>query len=441
MSVGAAPRSIEPVEPAGRTLGLRDFAVLWGDLGVGLLVLLAGSLLVPGLGLPQALAAIVLGSAAGVVLLALAGVPSSVSGVPTMVVLRGPLGVRGSWVPTALNVVQLLGWTIFELVIMGHAANAVSRRLLGWDAYGVWLAGFTALVVLLGVWGPAAVVRRFLGRFAVWVMLATSAYLTWRLLSRHDLGALWARPGTGGFPSFWLAVDIVIAMPVSWLPLVGDYSRLARRPAPAAWGTVLGYFVANVWFYALGALVLLAAGVTQEPKGFVEAVMLLAGPAALLVLLVDETDEAWADLYSCAVSVQNVAPRASQPALIAGLGALAFAVALVLDVTRYEAFLLLIGSVFVPLFGVLAADFYVLGRRHTPEALLRPAGGEGVRWPAMAAWALGALAYHWLAGNLAAVGLAGAPALGASVPSFLVALAVHAALAAVPALRERPARV
>lgn len=432
-----APRTIEPVPPAARRLGFWDFAVLWGDLGVGLLVLLAGSLLVPGLGLPAALAAIVLGSLIGVTLLALAGVPSSLTGVPTMVALRGLLGLRGSYLPTAINVVQLLGWTIFELVIMGYAANAASRRLLGLDAYGLWLTVFTVIVVGLGLWGPAAVVRRFLARFAVWVMLATTSYLTWLLLARHDIAALWARPGQGGFPTFWAAVDLVIAMPVSWMPLVGDYSRLARRPAPAAWGTALGYLVANIWFYALGALVLLAANVAQEPKSFVEAIMLLAGPLALLVLLVDETDEAWADLYSCAVSVQNILPAASQQGLVVGLGALSFLVALALDVTRYESFLLLIGSVFVPLFGVLAADYYLLGRRYDAAALWpsRPPGTT-VRWPAIVAWVAGAIAYHWIAGSLAGLGLGGLPWLGASVPSFFVAAAAQVALAGLPALRE-----
>ncbi|MBI4637282.1 MAG: cytosine permease [Candidatus Rokubacteria bacterium] len=430
MTLPAPPRGIEPVTGDARALGFWDAVVLWGDLGIGLLVLFAGSLLVPGLSLPLALLAIVLGSLVGVALLALAGVPSSLTGVPTMVMLRGVLGVRGSWVPTALNVVQLLGWTIFELVIMGHAANAASKRLLGWDAYWFWVAVPTALVIWLGVWGPLAVVRRFLGRFAVWLMLGTTVYLTWVLFARYDLGPLWTRPGAGGFPGFWGAVDLVIAMPISWMPLVGDYSRLARHPAPVAWGTAVGYLVANVWFYSLGALIVLAASVTPEPKGFVEAIVVLAGPLALLLLLVDETDEAWADLYSCAVSIQNVFPGASQTALIGALGAGSFAVALVLDVTRYESFLLLIGSVFVPLFGVLAADFYLLGRRYGVAALFQEREGRRVRWSALAAWLLGALGYHAIAGTLVPLGIAGAPWLGASLPSFFLAIAVYT-------LRER----
>jgi putative hydroxymethylpyrimidine transporter CytX len=409
---------IEPVPPSARRLGFWDFAVLWGDLGIGLLVLLAGSFLVPALSLPEAVLAILVGSVIGVALLAATAAIGAQAGVPTMVCLRPALGLRGSYAPTALNVAQLLGWTVFELVIMGHAANAVSRRLFGLDAYALWLAVFGAIVIGLGVWGPLAVVRQWLAKFAVWVMLATTTWLTWLLLTRYDVTALWSRAGTGGL-SFWAAVDIVIAMPISWLPLVCDYTRFARHRDAAVWGTALGYWVANVWFYGLGALVLLAAQVTQEPRGFVEAVALLAGPLALLVLLVDETDEAWADLYSCAVSVQNVFPDVPLRGLVAVLGAVSCMVALVLDVTRYEHFLLLIGSVFVPLFGVLAAD-YLAGRGEYSAAELS-VPPDRVNWRGLAAWALGVLTYLAIARKLAVVGLPGLPAVGASLPSLFVA--------------------
>ncbi len=435
---------ITPVPEDRRRLGFWDFVVLWGDLGIGLLVLLAGSFLVPALGLPQALAATAVGSLIGVALLALTGLIGSQTGAPTMVCLRPALGVRGSYAPTVLNVIQLLGWTVFELVIMGHAANAVSRRVFGFDAYWFWLLLFAAVVAGMGVWGPLGVIRQWLGKFAVWVMLATTAWLTWRLLTQSDVPALLARPGTGGL-SFWAAVDIVIAMPISWLPLVCDYSRFARRAGPAFWGTALGYLVANLWFYGLGALILLAAQVTQEPKGFVEAIALIAGPLVMLILLVDETDEAWADLYSCAVSIQNAFPEAPLRVLILGLGVACSLTALALDVTRYEVFLLLIGSVFVPLFGVLAADYFGVRRQYVADELLRPGGlsayTQGVSWIGLGAWGLGVLVYHWMAGSFAAVGLSGLPDVGASLPSLVVAAAAYLGLAFVapPARQRAPA--
>ena len=428
-SEAAAAQGLEPVSREARQLGAWAFVVLWGDLGIGLLVLLAGSFLVPALSLPQALGAIVVGSVIGVALLGLTGIVGSQTGLPTMVCLRPALGRGGSYVATAFNVVQLLGWTVFELAIMGHAANAVVRGLTGFDAAWFWIVAFGAAVIGLGLWGPVAVVREWLAKFALWAVLLTTAWLTWRLLGRADVGALWKAPAAGGL-SFWAGVDIVIAMPISWLPLVCDYSRFARRPAPAFWGTTLGYLVANLWFYALGALILLGMQTSAEPKAFVEAIALLAGPLILLVLLADETDEAWADLYSCAVSTQNVLPHVSARALVAVLGAAAVILALAFDVTRYEDFLLLIGAVFVPLFGVLAADYFVIRRGHYDSAAVLGTGGPtaiaaGVRWQGVLAWALGLFAYLWIAGRLEPFGLAGAPTLGASLPSLGLAAVVY----------------
>jgi NCS1 family nucleobase:cation symporter-1 len=428
----AAVQRLQPVSGERRQLGAWAIAVLWGDLGIGLLVLLAGSFLVPALSLPQAFGAIVVGSVIGVALLALTGIVGSQTGLPTMVCLRSVLGRGGSYVATAFNVVQLLGWTVFELVIMGHAANAVIRGLTGLDAPWLWVLTFGGAVIALSLWGPVAVVREWLAKFALWAVILTTGWLAWRLVGRADLATLWAAPAAGGL-SFWAGVDVVIAMPISWLPLVCDYSRFARSPRAAFAGTAVGYLIANLWFYALGALILLGMQTSPEPKAFVEAIALLAGPLILLVLLADETDEAWADLYSCAVSIQNAFPGASVPALVAGLGALSIALALILDVTRYEDFLILIGAVFVPLFGVLAADYFVLRRgSYDPAALLAANGGDGVipgvRWQGALAWAVGLVAYLWIAGRLEPFGLAGAPAVGASLPSLVLAALVYLAI-------------
>jgi putative hydroxymethylpyrimidine transporter CytX len=423
---------LEPIGREARQLGAWGFAVLWGDLGIGLLVLLAGSLLVPALSLPEALGAILVGSVIGVTLLGLTGLVGSQTGLPTMVCLRPALGRRGSYVATGVNVVQLLGWTVFELVIMGHAANAIVRSLTGLDAAWFWVVVFGVAVIALGLWGPVAVVREWLTKFAVLAVVVTTGWLTWRLLGRADLGALWSAPAAGGL-SFWAAVDIVIAMPISWLPLVSDYSRFARRPSSAFWGTAAGYLVANVAFYSLGALILLAMRTSYDPKAFVEAIALLAGPLALLVLLADETDEAWADLYSCAVSIQNAFPHASVRSLVGGLGVVSVVLALVFDVTRYEGFLLLVGAVFVPLFGVLAADYFIVRRgRYDPAALLGATGASGVvpgvRWQGALAWALGIGAYLWIAGRLEPLGLGGLPAIGASLPSLALAAVSYLAV-------------
>jgi nucleobase:cation symporter-1, NCS1 family len=425
---------IQPVPRESRVLGFMDFLVLWGDLGIGLLVMLAGTFLVPGLGLGPAVLAIVVGGAAGALLLGLVGTVGGSTGVPTMVLLRPVLGVRGSYVPSVLNVLQLIGWTIFEFVIMGVAASNIAHSLFRSSSYYVWAAVFAVIVVLMGVGGPIGVVRQWLEKFAVWIALATGIWLTVVVLTQFDLADLLRKAGNGSI-TFGIGVDLAIALPISWLPLVGDYNRFAKSNRRGFLGTAIGFFITNAWFMTLGAVLFLGArGVPQDPSMFAISIAYTAGWVALLILLADETHNAWADLYSAALSLQNLFPKLKQRWLIVVLGAACLAVALFLDVTRYQNFLFLIGSVFVPLFGVLAADYFVLRRRaYRVEELYRPQGAYwytgGVNVPAIIVWAVGVLAYHvanpgtigsifpgWQKVMPAALGLA-----GGSLPAFVVA--------------------
>ena len=421
---GPAEWGIQPVPQAARRLRLTDYAILWADLGIGLLVLVAGSLLVPGLGLGQALLAIVVGTVVGNLLLALAGVVGSDLGVPTMVALRPALGVRGSWLPSALNVVQLVGWAAFEILIMAQAANAIVQTLFGWSHYLVWVGVFAVVATYMAVAGPVAVVKTWLEKVGVWAVLATTLWLTWYLVTHYDVGALLAQAGTGDL-TFLGGVDLVVAMPVSWLPLVADYSRFARRTSSAFWGTYLGYFVANVWFYALGAVLMLGLKL-QDPFDLIPGIAALAGGwLALLIILVDETDNAFANIYSTAVSTQNIFPRLPFRAVAVGVGAVCAVLAATLPLAEYEWFLLLIGSIFVPLFGVLAADYFLLRRRrYAVGELYRVAGAywyrNGVNVAGVVAWGLGIATYQLAATQW--------PWLGATLPSFGVALVAYLVL-------------
>jgi NCS1 family nucleobase:cation symporter-1 len=436
---------IDPVPAERRVLGCFDQAVLWGNLGISLLVLVAGALLVPALGLWPALAATVVGAAAGNVLLGLAAVPAAETGVPTMVLYRAPLGIRGSLLPTACNVVQNLGWATFELFVIASAAAQISERLFGSRGRLLWVVVFGVLTTALALAGPLTVIRRYLARFAIWAVLASTAYLTWHVLTTLDLGEIAARPGSGGL-SFWAGVDIAVALPISWVPLVADYARFGRSARATFWGTGVGYFLAQVWFYALGILFLLAIG---QGDVIAAVVAVPVGVVAMAVLVVDESDEVFANVYSTAVSLQNAVPRLPGRPLTLAVGALATALAaLVADLARYESFLFLLGALFVPLFGVLAADYFVLARRrYDVAAMYDPAGPhQGVRWPAVLVWLGGFLLYNWInPGGVAAwrslleelfAGLlhlpfplsAELPWLGASLPAFLVPFLAMAAI-------------
>lgn len=434
---------IRPVTQALRKLSGLDLAVLWGDLSIGLLVMVSGALLVPALGLPQALLAIVVGSLIGTVPLALVGLAGAREGVPGMVLFRPVLGLRGSYLPSVVNLVQLVGWTAFELWAMSRVANAVARDAIGLDAPLLWLVAVAVVCTGLALGGPILVVRRWLERFGIWVVAAVAIWITVRILMVGDLGALWGRPGVGGLP-FWAAVDLVIAMPVSWLPLVADFNRFARGERGAAAGTFWSYAAGNAWFYALGALLVLAAGAAPDVLDIGTTIAAtVGGGVVLLALLVGESDQAMANIYSSAVSLQNVRPNLRQRPLILGVGAAGFAIAAGLSdaAGAFEVFLFLIGSVFVPLFGVFAADYFVLARGRYGEAAMFERVEAAIRWRALVPWVAGFALYQWcvptgpawwidaLAGvvhgwlHLPFPLIGGSP-LGASVPSFLTAFVV-----------------
>jgi NCS1 family nucleobase:cation symporter-1 len=384
---------IEPVPDRLRTLGLWDQTVLWGNLGVSLLVLVIGALLVPSLSLRDALLAILVGGLIGNAMVGAAGMIGADARVPSMVLLRAPLGRRGSYVPTTLNALQCLGWATFELIIIAAAASALSDELFGVRAEAAWTIGFGALAAAFALLGPVGFVRRILRRFGVWIVLASLVYLTWWALSEADFGALWDAPAKGG-STFWLGADLVIAITVSWVPLVSDYTRFSKGRKPAFWGAGVGYFIGGTWMLVLGIFIVLTRGVS-DPVEIPPAVAAagLAAALALLAVTLDETDEAFANIYSTAVSLQNVVPAIEQRVLIVAVAALATTGALVVELRNYESFLLLLGSFFVPLFGVLLADWLASGARYTREQIFN---APAWRFELLAAWLLGFLLYHWL---------------------------------------------
>jgi NCS1 family nucleobase:cation symporter-1 len=384
---------IEPVPERLRVLGLVDTTLLWGNLSVSLLVIVLGAVLVPALSLKDALIAIVVGAVAGNLLLALAGLIGADARVPGMVLLRAPLGRRGSYAPTAVNVAQNLGWSTFELIVISTAAAALSKKVFGFEGRWLWALLFGLIAVALALLGPIGFVRRYVRKFAVWAVLTSMIYLTWWVLDKSNLHQFWHARGQGGL-SLGAGIDVVIGSIISWTPLAADYTRFSRDRRAAFFGTGIGYFVPTLWCFGLGVLLVLSRNVTDAAD--VPAAVAAGGAVsafALLALTVDESDEAFADIYSTAVSIQNVVPRVSQRLLIVAVSAVATLGAIVIDLRSYQSFLLLLGSVFVPLFGVLLADWLLAGAHYTERDFF---SGPAVRVEQIAAWVIGFGLYQWL---------------------------------------------
>jgi putative hydroxymethylpyrimidine transporter CytX len=409
---GAMPsnEALTPVPPAARAFAWRDHASLWFSLGVGLLVMQVGAYLVPALGPQQALLAIVAGSAIGAGLLAWVAKIGCDSGLASAGLMQAVYGTGFARLPIVLNIVQLLGWGAFELVVMRDATVAVARQAGGmqspeWTVAATLLWG-GLLAVLIGG-SMVRLVRRLVSRFALPLVILSLLWLTWQfagMAQAQGWAAFWSRPGAGGM-GVLSALDLVIAMPVSWLPLVADYARHGRDGKAALRGTWFGYAIANTWCYALGVLVAL----TMPSQDLVTALLLAQGGLlALSLILVDEVDNAYGDAYSGAVSSHSMLPAWSIRRWGFAMVAACTLLALLLPMHSLEPFLLLLSSVFVPLFGV------IIGRLAGADTAALLARAGKVEWVPVAIWVAGVGTYHLCRLH--------APFLGAALPALTLTL-------------------
>jgi len=427
---------IEPVPERLRVLGAVDTFLLWLNFGISILVLVSAAYL--GLSLQQAILATIVGGLIGCTMLAVGALIGADARVPTMVLQRAPLGQRGSYLATGLNVLQCLGWAIFELIIIATAASTLADRAFGFDALWLWKLAFGAVATALALMGPIGFVRRFVRKFAIWAVALSIVYLIWWIPAHGHLHTLWHGSGQGG--SFFAGMDLIIALSVSWIPLVADYTRFSTTRRAAFWGAGLGYLLPTLFQFGFGAILVLSHPSIGGPVDVLTTIAAggVASFLALLALTVDETDEAFANVYSTAVSLQNLAPGVSQRALIVGVSALATVGALSFDLTNYPQFLYLLGAFFVPLFGVMLADWLQRGMHYTREDVF---GGPAFRPAMIGAWLCGFALYEWLAQSqglgfwtdfLARLHPLHSQ-IGASLPSF----ALSFALASIVGLRAR----
>lgn len=372
-------------QPAPRALRLVDQLGLWGNLGVSLLgFTAAGYALFPVFGAPAvslaaAVTAVVVGTVIGTAAVAAAAVPGTRTGAPAMVLLRGLFGARLSWLPTVLNILQLVGWTTFELVVISTAAHQLTDALprSGYVLIGGVITTGLALRPLGWI--------RALRKYVTVAVLVAIVYLGIQLL-RNPLPSF----TRGTWHGFWLAVDSVVGVTVSWVPVAADYSRHSHRVRDTVVGTFVGYSITQFACYGIGLVALLTVATGGADRQMYSAFMAIPlGTVAFAVLAVRELDQSFVDTYSSAVSVQNLRPRWDRRAVALVIGVLSTIFALALSVDDYYNFLILIGSVFVPLAGVFIADYFVTARGRWDVSETAPA-----RWIMLWPWVLGFLAYQ-----------------------------------------------
>ncbi|MDQ2838323.1 MAG: cytosine permease [Actinomycetota bacterium] len=429
-----APNTL--TETAPRTLSMFDQFGFWGNLGVSLLGFSGAIGILAPVGVPQlsfiaAVTAAIVGSVLGGLILGASLVLGARTGAPAMVLLRGLLGTRASFLPTALNIAQCVGWAIFELVTIALGLGALTHGDLP-----RWLCILAAGVITTALTiRPLGWIRALRKYVSVLVVLAL-VVLSIGLLREHSshLGGSWK--------GFWLAVDSAMALTISWVPLGADYSRHSRSAKAAFAGGFVGYGITQVACLVIGLVALSQVGPDHGDRIFDLFIGLPLGMVAFAVLVIRETDQSFANVYSTAISLQNLRPSWDRRVLTVLLGTLTTVLALSINISDYANFLYLIGGVFIPMSGALIAAWLRTRGNDwdiSADAPLRPG--------MLAAWLIGFVVYQLInPGSLAHwadfwtragtdLHTLNHPWLSASIASFVVAV-----LIALPFARPQPAR-
>ena len=331
-------------------------------------------------------------------------------------------------VPQALSLLDQFGlWGNLGVSLLGFTGAIFVLQPAGAGTPELSLAAaLTAIVVgtVLGTLPLGAI--RVLRKYATSAVLIVLCYLFVQLI-RHPL------PGFthGTWSGYWAATDTVVAVAISFAPLAADYTRHSRSPRAAFAGTLGGYGTTQVLCYVIGLLALVTVAHGNPDQIYGAFIALPVGALAFAILAVRELDQAFANVYSTAVSTQNLRPLWDRRVLAGTIAALTTAGALWLNISDYENFLVLIGSVFVPMTAVLITDYFVVSRgRWDLSAAARS------RWLMLLPWAVGFVTYQlinpgyvsWWASAWTSfghdIGFTPASWMSASILSFAVAAAL-----------------
>jgi len=399
---------IGPVDRGSRVLDAWGLLAIWFGAGISIAEFWAGALLVPGVSLFTGLLVIIVGHLIGNFLMGLVALEGYETGLPTMVLTRRPLGLAGSYLASVLNYIQLVGWTAVMNIVGARAMDTVASSLGLQIGYSTWIILIGLLNTLWALIGPAS--WRILEKASAALLLVLVAWLT--IVVLNTTGPIDWLAGDTGRVTVGQALDLVVAMPVSWLPLVADYSRLALSGAFKA--TFLGYFASSSLFYFIGGLTNLYRGMS-DPIAIIVSYGL--GIPAMTIIVLSTTTTTFLDIYSAAVSFKNIRPGEPLWRQVLIVGVVGTILALLFPVEEYEWFLLLIGGVFVPLAAIMITDYFILCRRSYRLDEVIGASTPLVRLSGVASWITGFAIYMAISLLL--------PWLGATLPAMLATSIIY----------------
>lgn len=351
---------------------LLENGLIWFGAGVSIAEILTGTYF-SSLGFQKGLAAILIGHVIGCVMLFLAGVIGGKSRLSAMETVKSSFGNKGGQFFTILNVLQLVGWTA---IMIYDGALAVDGMVS--TGRWLWCLIIGALIVVwiligitnLGKINTAAMVLLFI----LTLVLCKVIFFDGNVIQSTADDSL----------SFGAAVELAVAMPLSWLPLISDYTREAEKPVKATAVSAIVYGIVSCWMYVIGMGAALFTGESDIAQILLKAGLSIAG---LLIIVFSTVTTTFLDAYSAGISSESIFSKikgkyaAIVVTIIGTVGAILFPMD---DITD---FLYLIGSVFAPMIAIQIADFFLLHRDRRKNAF---------DWRNLIIWVIGFVLYRLL---------------------------------------------
>ena len=322
-------------------------ALIWFGAGVSIAEILTGTYFAP-LGMARGLAAIVVGHIIGCVMLFLAGYIGAKSGRTAMETVKMSFGQKGSMLFSALNVLQLVGWTAIMIYDGALAAGGIFS-----SGHWIWCLVIGALIV---VWIMVGITN--LGKINTVAMTALFL-LTLVLCKVIFFGGNTVLSQPDDSLSFGAAVELAVAMPLSWLPLISDYTREAEKPVAATAVSAVVYGLVSCWMYVIGMGASILTGESD-----IAQIMLKAGLSviALIIVVFSTVTTTFLDAYSAGISNESIFPQFKGQYVAVAVTVVGTIGAIVFPMDDITGFLYLIGSVFAPMIAIQIADYFILHR-------------------------------------------------------------------------------
>ena len=318
--------------------------LIWFGAAVSIAEILTGTYFAS-LGFLKGLFAIVLGHIVGCILLFMAGMIGAKTQKSAMDTVKISFGTKGGIFFAILNILQLFGWT--GIMIYDGASATQGILPIGHFIWCIVIGGLILVWILIGVKNLGKL--NVIAMSALFLMTIILSFIIFKGGTAFDKG--------DNSMSFGAAMELSIAMPLSWLPLISDYTKEAKEPVKATAASSIVYGFVSIWMYIIG---MSAALFTMESD--IAKILLKAGLGimGLFIVVLSTVTTTFLDVYSAGVSTESIFSKIKSKWVAVAITVIGTLGAIVLPMDDITGFLYLIGSVFAPMIAIQIADFFIL---------------------------------------------------------------------------------